>query len=1110
MNQECPSCKSPIPAGSKFCGNCGTKLEGSTTNIAPQDSGQINKSSPAPKQSQDERRDVTVLFGDVKGFTSMCERLDPEDVHTVMNECFKGLGQIVQAEGGHIDKYIGDNIMALFGAPVAHEDDPARACRAALNMQEFLLTFAEKFQTTTGVKLQMRIGIHCGLVIAGGIGANETRKDYSVMGDTVNLASRLESLAPPGSVLVSEDIARRAKGRIKFSEKRLVSVKGKEESVYVREVISELSEVDVRGRDGFSTDLIGREKELNELLEAWEDSSDTLNWIEIRGGLGYGKTRLVEEARRALEAPHIVAIATSVTQRRPYGLARRLVQAALCKKIDDHSIPSDKVSFTALLETIDSNLKVYGEVLWFLTAPGPTSLPAPDPDPQTLRSLVETGISTLLNLLATQSPGLTIILDSFELADTESAEVLHALNKNAKSLTIKIISTVRTEAPELEFVKKSIKLDPLNESDSKLLVEKLSIDHPLPVHIINDIVRLSGGNPLFIEELVRAIRDDTLESPQMNVTLPASIRMAMVARLDRLTPAEREFLKRGSIQGIEFYHDILDKLESRVLNDNPIHGANIDLLYKSEIIEDDSICSRLRLCFKQPALQEAAYDTLLVRQRKELHKHTAEIIHNLAGHQETAAPELLAYHYEKAEAWGPAAKANLQEGKRASQLFLNEKAILYLKKAEEALGKITVVEQDDRIIQLQIYHELSDVYKRIGKYQNAETYAQKMAIIASTDHEKAEATRLLASATKHLGNLAGAKDLLIKAFNEYIHEHSPSQEFFSVCNDIARIFYRDNKNEDALFYINKAKNFLEESNTKGRIQIKILEGTIKHTQGLLEEARTLYELAFKLAKVDEYVSELAKVLNCLGNVERDLGNYQESKCLFEQALELWERTGNVHYIAGMHNNIGNLAMSLADYGNAKFHQESAFQAYLIAGNVYGSALACANLAMLANEQGLHEEGIKGAKRALEILGEGGNWLTGLVLAVLGEAYLLASEVENAENTFQQISKDFGEKDHPLAYAGAIRGLGCVKLLKEDFASADNLLADATLRFEKLKRTQESARSRFLRAKALLGLGDKPSAQEELNKALISFEAIKAQGDIRKTKELLTNLEGTKL
>ena len=298
---NCPSCGFESPPGFKFCGSCGHKFEDAAGAPAAAQPPAPPPPPPPPAMpskppvARNERRDVTVLFADVSGFTAMSEKLDPEEVHTIMNQVFEGLGLAIREEDGYIDKYIGDNVMALFGAPVAHEDDPQRACRAALGMQAFLADFSEKNQARIGVTLRMRIGIHCGLVLAGEIGA-EFRKDYSVMGDTVNLASRMESNAPPGRVQVSGEVARRVRGQFQFGPVQFLKVKGKENAVEARILEREVTDQEGIERDPISAPLIGRQEELKQLIQLLDVPGDNPPWIEVAGEAGIGKTRLVEEA----------------------------------------------------------------------------------------------------------------------------------------------------------------------------------------------------------------------------------------------------------------------------------------------------------------------------------------------------------------------------------------------------------------------------------------------------------------------------------------------------------------------------------------------------------------------------------------------------------------------------------------------------------------------------------------------------------------------------------------------------------------------------------------------------------------------------------------------
>ena len=271
-----------MPETYRYCGYCGTGLPSNRGQSANPASGDL--------------RDVTILFADLSGFTALSEHLSPEQVRDLMDACFEGLGGIVTAHGGHIDKYIGDSIMALFGAPIAHEDDPLRAAETALAMQAFMRTLSSSRGQAQG-SIALRIGLNCGTVFAGAMGAS-TRRDYSVLGDAVNLASRLESAAEPGTILTSADFKRRAETRYAFGPPRSLKIKGKARPVEAYELQNEKSPYTHRqGQD--SQPFVGRHKELVTLSRLLGDRSATRRWVEIRGPLGLGKTRLAEVALAA-------------------------------------------------------------------------------------------------------------------------------------------------------------------------------------------------------------------------------------------------------------------------------------------------------------------------------------------------------------------------------------------------------------------------------------------------------------------------------------------------------------------------------------------------------------------------------------------------------------------------------------------------------------------------------------------------------------------------------------------------------------------------------------------------------------------------------------------
>ncbi|MDO8690854.1 MAG: adenylate/guanylate cyclase domain-containing protein [Dehalococcoidia bacterium] len=267
---HCPSCDAEVPEGFKFCGNCGAPLQGAAA--APPPPPPPPRESPVAEASnlQEELKQVTILFGDVSGFTAMSETLQPEQVRLIMDACLKQLASEVKRFGGTVDKFSGDNIMALFGAPIAHEDDPERAVMAAINMQEALTRFAADLEKKMGFSLQMRMGVNTGPVIAGMTGSDQA-EDYTVMGDAVNLASRLEHAAEKGKVLVGEGTYKATRAVIDYNELAPIMVKGKIQPVPIWEVIGPKARPESRrGIRGLESPIVGRDDELTRLKHVYE------------------------------------------------------------------------------------------------------------------------------------------------------------------------------------------------------------------------------------------------------------------------------------------------------------------------------------------------------------------------------------------------------------------------------------------------------------------------------------------------------------------------------------------------------------------------------------------------------------------------------------------------------------------------------------------------------------------------------------------------------------------------------------------------------------------------------------------------------------------------
>jgi len=1110
----CSHCKTEVPDSFFYCGQCGSLLKKEALLSDP----------TAPdfvEALPDERRDVTIIFADVKGFTSMCERLDPEEAHPIMNDCFGGLARMIDEEGGRVDKYTGDGVMAIFGAPIAHEDDPMRACRAALSMQDFLLRFSKEYRDRTGVNLQMRIGIHCGLVLAGKVGSEEIKRDYTVMGDAVNLASRMESSAEPGTVLISKEVAKRSGNAFEYGPIKLLSIKGKSHPVEACELLKERTQTDSANYERKKAPFIGRERELASLIDSWSADAAKQPWIEVCGEAGVGKTRLLEEAIRDVDATVIGIVATDISSKRPFGITRRLLQQIIRKVTDDAPFPESRESFLQAVLAIGEDLKWFVDVLWYLTAPSKLGIVAPEPDPKTLRSMLEKGVVTLFSLLAQRQPKLTFVIDSYEHTDRESAALFESIHSEYPEIQLQFIITAREMLSSLSLKKTIINLEPFNEEGTKALLSFLLRGAKLPQVLEEDLLLRAKGIPFYLEEMVLSLVENRIVKPQDDdlngewicdetnigerTILPVSIRASLLSRLDRLKSRQREFLQQCSVQGTRFDIDVVEVIRRGPERRDVLVDFLIPELQQRDFIRDATVAETHRMAFCQPLFQETCYETLVLSKRRALHGETAEALCDIAGGAERVAPEVLAYHYERAGQWTRAAKAHLRAGSHSGELFLNDQALASFGEALLATEHLERPFPEEKQLAVIAHQEMAQVHLRVGAYQEAKLHVQKMRERAAIALDHAEADRLAANIAVRTGDTQEARRLFESALEISLKEHATNKVMINILIDLADFFYRDNKITEAQDYILKCRNIVPPAEVLITIRLDMLEGRVAHSKGRFSVAATLYRRAYSAAMKHGTLFIQARAMNHLGNAARDVGNYEEAMIHFQKALEIWEKSGDIEYIAGAHNNIGNLAMSQSDFQKARSHQVKAFQIYQKIGNVQGAALAQANLALLAIEEGRGDFAMQSALRAVEIVANSGNWLRALILVVLGEAYLSINDFDSAKTVFEGVLAEFSESSHPLAVAGSLRGLGRVLYHQTSSEESVQLLSRAEAMFETLKRSQEAARTKVYLAEALVGLQQKDKALGILEEALTTFEKLEAQKDLSGTKKKISDL-----
>jgi len=495
---ECPKCQSENPETNKFCGDCGAKLEkvclkcdfsnpvdskncGKCGNALeePVADPPIDYSKPksyTPKFLADkilttrgsiegERKLVTVLFADVANYTSMSEKLDPEDVHQIMDGCFRILMDEVHKYEGTINQFTGDGVMALFGAPIAHEDHAQKACYAALDMQKALKIYNKELKSRFGINFQMRMGLNSGTVVVGRIGA-DLRMDYTADGDTTNLASRMESLAEPGTTYVTDETFKLTRGLLEFEALGERKVKGKEKPVLVYKVLS--AKDAYRPRLGSErmiySDMVGRDKELDRLkLQVMMAIIGQGSVVNITGEAGIGKSRLVAELKRWEEIKRVFLL-----EGRAISIGRNLSYHPIVDLIKQWArIRADDGEAVALgkLEAAVRNLfpEEVGEVLPFVATlmgmnlGGRYAERVKGIEGEALEKLILKNVRELLIKAAERRP-LVIVIEDMHWADTSSIELMESLFSLVGTHRILFVNVFRRGFPEAgERIVKTIK-----------------------------------------------------------------------------------------------------------------------------------------------------------------------------------------------------------------------------------------------------------------------------------------------------------------------------------------------------------------------------------------------------------------------------------------------------------------------------------------------------------------------------------------------------------------------------------------------------------------------------------------------------------------------------
>jgi predicted ATPase/class 3 adenylate cyclase len=690
----CSGCGFEAPADFAFCPKCGARLA-----VVP---------APPPSAStapDGDRRPVTVLFADLAGFTALSEGLDPEDVRAIQADLFREMSASIERYEGFVEKFVGDAVMAVFGAPRAHEDDPERGLRAALLMRERMGALNRRWERRVGQPLALHIGLNTGPVVAGRIGATADAA-YAVTGDTVNTASRLQSAAPPGEILISDATYQLTHHAFAFAPREEVRLKGKSEPVGVRRVLGSLAAPrSARGLEGLglAAPLVGRERELARMEAAFEDMrAGRAQMLSLIGEPGAGKSRLQREffARLAaagrLGGVTIRHAACSALGEQTYGTAAALMRDAYGVEHGD-SVEVARSKLATGLETLGIDAEDRAAMAAALARV--FGLEQDDArirhlEPEQLKRQIFMAVRALVERRLATGP-LVLVVEDLHWADAASIELIGAVADRLADRPLLVLLMYR---PTLEpdalgtshTPHTAIEVAPLSRSGSEDLLAAWFGDstHLFPERLRALILERAGGNPLYLEEVVRAllsagvlVRDGqawhcTAEAATAQV--PATLHGLLLARLDRLDAAERRVIQEAAVIGPRFEVPLLKAVSA----EPGAVDAALDALASADLVTPGPDHR-----FRHGLLQEIVYQNILVARRTELHTRVGTALEAQGAGDAQSLERLVAlgHHWSLGAEKRRGARYLVAAADWARGMYANADAIQHYQRALEAL-----------------------------------------------------------------------------------------------------------------------------------------------------------------------------------------------------------------------------------------------------------------------------------------------------------------------------------------------------------------------------------------------------------------------------------------
>ncbi|MDA2919106.1 TOMM system kinase/cyclase fusion protein [Desulfobacterota bacterium AH_259_B03_O07] len=703
LANRCPNCGSENLPQAKFCSECGTSIKNKTSKTPhivkqKEKEQQLTPQVSRIKALESERRQLTVMFCDLVGSTAISEQLDPEELHKVMSSYQEVCAEVISRFEGHIAKYLGDGILVYFGYPQAHEDDAYRSVRAGLEIvggvNELHLRNTQLNQT-----LHVRVGIHTGLVMVGEIGAGDTREPMAIVGDTPNIASRLQELAEPNTVMISAPTFHLIEGFFTCKSLGSQNLKGLSQPIESYQVLQESgvqSRFEVAVSKGL-TPLVGREQEVGLLLERWDRAKEGEGQVVLLcGEAGIGKSRLAQLLKDHVEGESHTRIESRCS---PFYQNSALYPVIyhLQRFLEFRSEDSPQEKLIKLENTLErydfSPQEVVPLFAPLLSLPLPDHYESPKLTPQRQKQKTLEALIEWLFREAENQPVIRIVED-LHWIDPSTLEYLSLLVEQVPTAPILTLLTFRPDFIPPWTIRAhitQITLNRLSQKQVRVMSERLSRGKTLPSEVVQQLVTKTDGVPLFVEELTKMVlesgllieQDESYElaGPLPPLAIPSTLQESLIARLDRLETV-KELAQLGATLGREFTYELLQAVSSL---DETTLQRGLAKLVEAELLYQRGTPPQSRYIFKHALIQDTAYQSLLKSKRHLYHQKITKILEEKFPDTAETQPELLAHHHTEAGLVEQAIPYLKLAGQRARERSANMEAISHLTKGLELL-----------------------------------------------------------------------------------------------------------------------------------------------------------------------------------------------------------------------------------------------------------------------------------------------------------------------------------------------------------------------------------------------------------------------------------------